>query len=402
MKNPIFKLICWVFILASFTNPLLAQQDIFKSNPVVSPQINDDNSVTFRLLAPEANLVTVTGNLDAEHAFAPITYNLVKGEDDIWSFTTPILPAELYRYVFMVDGVRTVDPSNAFVTRDVASISNVFLITGENNGDLYQVQNVPHGTIEYQWYNSPTLDKNRRLSVYLPPNYVNGNDAYPVLYLLHGIGGDEEAWLGSGRASQILDNLISEGKTKPMIVVMTNGNVAMQAAPGAGADPLNQPTFNLPNTMDGLFEQSFKDVITFIDGHYRTKANKENRAIAGLSMGGFHTAYISMNYPNTFDYIGLFSAAVGVPATPPATGNYSSEIYQNVEEKLKTQSNNGYKLYWIAIGKDDMPVLIQGNKDLRQKMDNIGMTYEFKETQGGHTWNNWRDYLVSFSQELFK
>lgn len=105
MKNPIFKLICWVFILASFTNPLLAQQDIFKSNPVVSPQINDDNSVTFRLLAPEANLVTVTGNLDAEHAFAPITYNLVKGEDDIWSFTTPILPAELYRYVFMVDGV---------------------------------------------------------------------------------------------------------------------------------------------------------------------------------------------------------------------------------------------------------------------------------------------------------
>lgn len=320
MKNPIFKLICWVFILASFTNPLLAQQDIFKSNPVVSPQINDDNSVTFRLLAPEANLVTVTGNLDAEHAFAPITYNLVKGEDDIWSFTTPILPAELYRYVFMVDGVRTVDPSNAFVTRDVASISNVFLITGENNGDLYQVQNVPHGTIEYQWYNSPTLDKNRRLSVYLPPNYVNGNDAYPVLYLLHGIGGDEEAWLGSGRASQILDNLISEGKTKPMIVVMTNGNVAMQAAPGAGADPLNQPTFNLPNTMDGLFEQSFKDVITFIDGHYRTKANKENRAIAGLSMGGFHTAYISMNYPNTFDYIGLFSAAVGVPATPPATG----------------------------------------------------------------------------------
>lgn len=284
----------------------------------------------------------------------------------------------------------------------MASISNVFLITGENNGDLYQVQNVPHGTIEYQWYNSPTLDKNRRLSVYLPPNYVNGNDAYPVLYLLHGIGGDEEAWLGSGRASQILDNLISEGKTKPMIVVMTNGNVAMQAAPGAGADPLNQPTFNLPNTMDGLFEQSFKDVITFIDGHYRTKANKENRAIAGLSMGGFHTAYISMNYPNTFDYIGLFSAAVGVPATPPATGNYSSEIYQNVEEKLKTQSNNGYKLYWIAIGKDDMPVLIQGNKDLRQKMDNIGMTYEFKETQGGHTWNNWRDYLVSFSQELFK
>lgn len=131
---------------------------------------------------------------------------MTKGESGIWTFTTPVIPSEFYRYHFMIDSIRTIDPANAFATRDVGNLSNVFVIGG-GQADLYQVQNVPHGTITYRWYDSPGNDKKRRLTVYTPPGYEKDREKYPVLYLLHGIGGDELAWTGSGRAAEILDNL---------------------------------------------------------------------------------------------------------------------------------------------------------------------------------------------------
>ncbi|MFD2099064.1 esterase [Flagellimonas iocasae] len=385
-----------VLILAFITFSLQAQQDLFNEPALVSPEINPDKTVTFKIKAPLAQSVSVSGSLDGENAFAPITYSMEKGEKGIWSFTTPVLPSELYRYNFIVDSVRTVDPANSYVIRDVSNLSNIFLVEG-GKADLYKVQDVPHGTVAYRWYDSPGNSKKRRLSVYTPSGYENNTEDYPVLYLLHGIGGDEEAWLGSGRAAQIMDNLIAQGKAEPMIVVMTNGNVYQDASPGNGSSGFPKITFMLPNTMDGKFEETFGDVIKFIEDNYRTSGTKADRAIAGLSMGGFHTANISLNYPNTFDYVGLFSSALGVPMN-----NVTSKMYENKEAKLKQQMKNGYQLYWMGMGEDDMAMIYKGNENFRKEMDAIGMKYEYVETSGGHTWNNWRDYLTTFVQRLFK
>ena len=370
-----------------------AQQDIFGEAPITSPVIHDDQTVTFRLEAPEVSMVTVTGSWMGRSESQEMT----RDDDGVWTYTTPPLTPELYRYSFAVDGVRTIDPSNAHVIRDVASISNIFLIEG-GVADYYAVQDVPHGTVAFPWYESPGTDKTRRLAVYTPPGYSSSEQRYPVMYLLHGIGGDEEAWLGSGRAREIFDNLIAEGKAEPMIVVMPNGNVAQKAAPGNSSDGMVMPTFSLPNTMDGLFEETFGDVMRFVEENYRTRENKESRAIAGLSMGGYHTAYISQNYPNTFDYVGLFSPALNVkPDDHP-----DAPAYQNLDAKLRQQMENGYELYWIAVGEDDFPVLYQGIQDYRKGLDEMGMNYEYQETSGGHTWDNWRQYLVEFTQLLFK
>jgi len=392
MKQSFFTLFIGLITCSSY-----AQQDLFNENPIVSPEINADHTVTFRIPAPDAEKVSVTGSLDGENAFANITYEMQKGTDGMWTFTTPVLPSEFYRYNFMVDSVRTVDPANAHAIRDMGNISNVFLI-GDGIADLYKVNEVPHGSITYRWYDSPGNNKVRRLAVYTPPGYENSTEKYPVLYLLHGAGADEEAWLGSGRESQIMDNLIAQGKARPMIVVMPNGNVSQEAAPGKGIQGFVKPTIMLPHTMDGKFEETFIDIMTSVEDNYRTIETKEGRAIAGFSMGGFHTANISLYYPNTFDYVGLFSSALGVRPM----GNATSPVYQNVDEKLKRQMDNGYKLYWMGMGVDDLPMIYNGNRDFREKMDSIGMKYEYLETEGGHTWNNWRNYLSMFAQQLFK
>jgi enterochelin esterase-like enzyme len=194
--------------------------------------------------------------------------------------------------------------------RDIANVSNYFLVGG-GKADLYKVNKVAHGTVSKVWYEDAKAGLTRRMTVYTPAGYETSKQKYPVLYLLHGIGGDEEAWMDLGRASQILDNLIAQGKAKPMIVVMTNGNISQEAAPGQTSDNLIVPTLGLPKTMEGSFEASFPEVVKFMDSRYRTIAGAQGRAIAGLSMGGFHSFYISINYPKTFGYVGLFSAAIG-------------------------------------------------------------------------------------------
>lgn len=374
-----------------------AQQDIFRRRGLNSPEIHEDGTVTFRVQAPKASEIAISGSWMAADGLSPGIAMMEKENDSIWSFTTEPLKSEMYRYNLFVNGVRTIDPANAHTIRDVANLSNIFIV-GDGQVDLYRVNKVPHGTVTYRWYPSPTVDKTRRMAIYTPPGYENNEENYPVLYLHHGIGGDEEAWLGSGRAAQIMDNLIARGLAKPMIVVMPNGNVFQEASPGNGSSGFVQPTFMLPNTMDGAFEESFKDIQAFVESNYRTIAKKEGRAIAGLSMGGFHTANISLNYPNTFDYVGLFSSALGVQ---PA-GDSTSEMYQHKDEKLKQQMENGYKLYWMAIGDGDMEMLLKGNAAFRKKMDAMGMQYEYLETGGGHTWDNWRSYLSIFAQKIFK
>jgi enterochelin esterase-like enzyme len=208
------------------------------------------------------------------------------------------------------------------------------------------------------------------------------------------MGGDEEAWIALGRTSQILDNLIAQGKAVPMIVVMPNGNVAQEAAPGESSEGFTPPTMQLPNTMDGKFEETFMDIVKFVESSYRVKTAKADRAIAGLSMGGFHSLHISRYYPNMFDYVGLFSAAI------IQDDKVTSKVYSDLDKTLLAQKNNGYKLYWIGIGKTDF--LYKNVTEFRAKLDAIKMPYEYRESEGGHTWVNWRVYLTEFVPKLFK
>jgi enterochelin esterase-like enzyme len=383
MKKIIFCLTLQLCCITSFSQQAL--RNLASPN---SPEIHSDNTVTFRLWAPKATTVQLTGDCLTQ----PIV-NLSINKDSVWEYTTSPLSPELYSYSFIVDGVNVMDPNNVFMNRDVATVTNIFFING-NPADLYQVNEVPHGTVSRLWYDSPTLKMNRRITIYTPAGYENTKIKYPVLYLLHGMGGDEEAWMSLGRASQILDNLIANKKAKPMIVVMTNGNVAQEAAPGESSHGLVQPNFNLPRTMEGSFEQSFPDVVKYVDSHYRTLSNKSNRAICGLSMGGFHSKYISAEYPDMFDYVGLFSAAI------IAGKNTNSEIYQNQEEKLKIQFDKKPKLYWIGIGNADF--LYKANAEYRKYLDSKHYPYTYFETGGGHIWRNWRIYLTQFTQKIFK
>ena len=385
-----FKFFIWVSILALWT--VQAQESLVNSEGVY-PQVHPDGRVTFKFRAPEAQEVKLSGDWMPNLPSGRVTRDFQKQGDSLWTYTTKPLPSELYWYHFIVDGVRTIDPLNTFVIRDVSSIFNLFIVPGEK-GDLYGVQKVPHGTVTQRWYESSSLGITRRMTVYTPPGYESSDTHYPILYLLHGAGGDEKAWSDLGRAPQILDNLIAAGKAEPMIVVMPNGNVVQEAAPGEGSTGLTQPSFQESSMRMGEYEPSFKDIITFVESQYRVKSEHGQRAIAGLSMGGFHSLHISRTYPKTFDYIGLFSPAI-LPWNNP-----DAAVYQNMDRTLKTQKENGYKLYWIAIGKEDF--LYDQVRDYRKRLDAIDMPYEYLETEGGHVWYLWREYLTAFSQRLFK
>ena len=386
-----------------------AQQALWGGPNVESPVINPDGTVTFRYRAPKAVKVQVTGDflptqkLEFEMNGNKMTYDapgvadLAEGQGGVWEYTTPfVVEPEMYTYTMIVDGNTVLDNNNVFVNRDIASLTSVLLVPKAGaRSDLYAIHRVPHGTVSKVWYPSATAGFDRRLTVYTPAGYENNPKMkYPVLYVLHGIGGDEDAWVTQGRATQILDNLIARGEAKPMIVVFTNGNISQEAAPLENSTDYTRPTMQLPQTMEGTFETSFPEVVKFIDSHYRTIAKKESRAICGLSMGGFHTLYISLNNPDLFGWSGMFSAAIGVndPKVSP--------IYQDFDKKLATYFAKKPKLLWIGIGKTDF--LIQSNNEFRQKLDANNYPYTYMETDGGHIWRNWRIYLSEFVPLIFK
>ena len=379
---------------------VVAQEALFNAADLKSPEINADKTVTFRFFAPKADSVFVTGDflptMKIKSRFGlvdvPKPALLKKDDKGVWTYTTEALAPELYSYSFTVNGLRSVDPNNPFLNRDVATVTNIFIVGGPQ-ADYYKVNDIAHGSVTRRWYDSPGLGIDRRITIYTPPGYESSKTNYPVLYLLHGAGGDEEAWIALGRTAQIMDNLIAEGKAKPMIVVMPNGNASQDAAPGEGNTGFYKPQFMAPRTMEGSYEGAFMDIVKFVEKNYRVNAKKESRAIAGLSMGGFHSMHISRFYPNTFDYVGLFSAAI-MPRE-----DATAKVYSNIDETLKVQKENGTKLYWIAIGKTDF--LYQANVDFRKKLDGLGMKYDYVESEGGHIWRNWRVYLSQFVPKLF-
>lgn len=397
-----------------------------RGTAVRSPEILPDKKVTFRISAPQAAAVSVSGDWGgmggAFGAGGPGTA-MTKDEQGVWSVTVGTLESELYGYTFNVDGAQVWDPANSQLKRDGTNIQSVLIVPGEK-GDLYSVKDVPHGTLSRVWYDSPTLNMKRRMYVYTPPGYETSTEKYPVLYLLHGAGGDEDAWTSLGRTQQIMDNLIAAGKAKPMIVVMTNGNANQAAAPdglpagaagqtrggmmggmgGMGAAPAapapgaaapggaaargDAPAADRGRTGGGMsfggaFPDSLaKDVVPFIEKSYRVFTDKKNRAVAGLSMGGGHTIAVSTGNPTMFDYIGVMSMG-------------SNDETQFV--KLKAENP---KLFWVGCGSDDF--LIESARSLVEILKKQQFNYTFRESTGGHTWTNWRIYLSELAPLLFK
>ena len=394
MKRILSLAVCSLLAVGS-----VAQQQLGMRPRVQSPVVNADGTVTFNFYDPTAQAVSVFGDFKE---ISGQQLDMTRQDNGIWTVTTSPLAPELYSYSLTVDGQRFIDPANSYVNRDISTLSNIFIVskTDSDKGHLYTVNNVPHGTLSRVWYDSPTLGQQRRMTIYLPPTY-DGKKRFPVMYLLHGHGGDETAWSDLGRTSQTMDNLIAESKCVPMIVVMPNGNPTCNAAPGWWHEGMYTPDGNAFNQRGAksTMEESFMDIVNFVDNHYQTIQKRSARAVTGLSMGGGHTFGISRLYPQVFDYYGLQSAACRMPKELiPNTPN--SKLNDDFDGQMARLFASKPKLFWIAIGKDDF--LMQMNNELRQYLDAHHYPYEYYENDGGHIWRNWRIYLTLFAQKIFK
>jgi len=365
---------------------------------IVSPEISSDNKVTFRVYAKDASKISLSGEWQAGFGASE---NLVRNDTGLFTLTVGPLKPELYGYTLTVDGVRGIDQSNIQVRRDGVNYQSFFIIPGAESDLYFHKHNVQHGNVSKVWYKSSVLGFDRRMYVYTPAGYDAGTGKYPVFYLLHGAGGDEDAWTTMGRAAQIMDNLIASGKAKPMIVVMTNGN-ANQAGAQNEVPPIpaqGEQGMSAYQRLAGKFEEHLvKDVVPYIEKNYRVLTGRDNRAIAGLSMGGGHTQTITNNNPGMFGYIGVYS--MGIMSMGQQNAEAAAKLEQERLAKLEALNKSGFKLYWIGVGKDDF--VYQGVITLRANLDKVGLKYVYRESTGGHTWANWRIYLSEFAPMLFK
>ncbi len=362
---------------------------------IKSAEILPNNKVTFRVYSKDASKISISGEWQAGFNASE---ELIRNDTGMFMLTVGPLKPELYGYSFTVDGVGTIDPNNINVRRDGSRYQSFFIIPGAES-DLYEQKNgVPHGTVLKVWYNSPVLGMDRRMYIYTPAGYEKSTQKYPVFYLLHGAGGDEDAWTNMGRAAQIMDNLIAQGKAKPMIVVMTNGNANQSGAQNEMTDPpLQGDMMTAYQKLAGKFELHLvKDLIPFIEGNYKALEGKDNRAIAGLSMGGMHTQTITNDNPGLFSYIGVFSMGI---MNFGQQNQDAAKVEQERDVKIEALKNSGYKLYWVGVGKDDF--VYQGVVTLRNTLDKHNFKYIYRESTGGHTWANWRIYLSEFAPLLF-
>ena len=350
--------------------------------PIISPEIQND-SVTFRLKADYATVVKLSGSWMPNPWGG--TIDMTRGENNVWSVKIPLPAPEIYTYNFVVDGVAVNDPQNVLVQRDGTRYLPMLTVPGERTENYGEA--TKHGTVSHPWYHSNILGMDRRLTVYTPYGYENNpKKKYPVLYLLHGAGGDEEAWSSMGRAAQILDNLIEKGLAKPMIVVMPNGNPNQKAANtlGIAPEPMDRQD---PKWQNAYVTSLVKEIVPFIDKEYRTIAKADGRAIAGLSMGGGHTTSATILFPGVFNYI-----------CPLSCGIRESD---HLDADLKGIKKAGYKLYWIGVGKEDT-MAYQGSLVLDKHLTDLGMPHTLFVSEDAHVWKNWRLYLNTFAQLLFK
>ncbi len=362
--------------------------------PVVSPEVRGDRQVAFRIRAPRATEVRLVGSdIPGNGRGTP----MVRGEEDVWEVTLGPLGPGAYRYYFDVDGVPAVDPRNPTVSESNNNVWSLVYVPGSESMDL---RDVPHGTVAEVTYFSETLGTFRRLHVYTPPGYEGGRGRYPVFYLLHGAGDCDDAWSTVGRAGIILDNLIAAREVRPMVVVMPSGHIrSWESLPRAGAPSRGTQALLPPDA----FEQDFRnDVMPFVEANYRVYRDQRRRAIAGLSMGGSQTLNIAFADLRAFGYVGVFSSGLigaftGGRRGAAATGPSWEE--RHAAEQDDTRARRGLRLVWFATGQDDF--LLETSRSTVAMLREHGFEVEYHETEGAHTWLNWREYLRTFARELF-
>lgn len=375
-KKLLLSIICLSVFAVSFSQELAN----FRRTPIISPETGEKN-VTFRLRAPQAKLVRIYGSWMRSY---DSSLNMNKDTAGLWILTIPKPEPELYTYNFIVDGLVVNDPANVFLQRDGTRYLSVLLVPGEKTENYFEANK--RGNLSKVWYDSPTIGKTRRMYVYTPYGYDSGTEKYPVLYLLHGGGGDEDAWVTMGRACQILDNLIEKKLAVPMICVMPNGNPSQEAAK-TSLLPETAVDRNDPKFANMYINSIVKDIIPFVEKNYRVIARPEARAVSGLSMGGGHTLSVTNEYPGVFGYICPLS--MGIRDNQP-----------DIDSKLQGIKNAGYKLYWIGCGNEDFT--FEGAKKLDAALTKNGLEHTFFISGGGHTWANWRLYLNTFGKLLFR
>ena len=384
-SNPVYNLCMCKFsvcaIAMAFSSLLAAQ-----APPAAAPGrggapqrptyvVNPDKTVTFQLSAPKATTVELSGD------FVQGNQALTKQDNGVWSITVGPLKPTIYNYSFAIDGVRVPDPQNPMVKLGDRSSESMFEVPGDKPAS-YDIQPVPHGTVHVNYYDSKSVGALRSIWVYTPPGYESGTARYPTLYLLHGSGDTEAGWVVAGRANMILDNLIAAGKAKPMIVVMPYGRPLQEVYFGASQQPSDRNAWE---------NDLLNDVIPYVEKLYRVTANADNRAIAGLSMGGGQALQTGMTHLDVFHAIGAFSAA--------ARG-------QNIEDQYKdffadsAATNKKLKVFYIACGKTDS--LFPGSQNLADTLQKHDIKHSFTASEEGHVWRNWRDYLTEFTPQLFR
>ncbi len=358
-----------------------------RSGPSVeSPEVNDSRKVSLRILAPKAESVSLIHSGDIPGIDFRRQPPLQKKDNGVWEITVGPLKPGAYRYQFNVDGVPTLDPRNR---RTSESNSVTWSLVEVSGADWIDTRDVPHGAVAEVKYRSATLKQFRRLHVYTPPGYEAGTGKYPVFYLLHGAMDGDDSWSTVGRAGVILDNLITDGKARPMVVVMPNGHIGPFSF-GGGA-----PMF-------GDFEKEFvADIMPLVEKRYRVHTDRANRAIAGLSMGGAHTLHIGIPNLDKFAHLGVWSSGLfgilpGGPGGDQAKGFLEKNEAILDDPKLK----KGLKLFLFEIGDQDF--LLETARATVKKLESHGFDVTYKETGGGHTWDNWRDYLREFAPKLFR
>jgi enterochelin esterase-like enzyme len=379
------------YLSAVVAKPAFAQEVGMRGGTgIESPSVAPDGRVTFRLKAPEAKSVIVSGDFGDDVA-------MTKGDDGVWSVTVGPLPPEMYVYYFTMDGVRLLDPSNPRVKIGyVPSTTTSLLTVPTKEPAFYDVQDVPHGEIRSILYKSKSNDVIRQLTVYVPPGYDDHPDKrYPVLYLLHGYANDHFSWHRYGRANDILDNLLAQGKIKPFLVVMPLGyGGARVNGDDNGIPPKNAGQFGGDFS---LYERDIlEDIIPMIDKKYRTIADRKHRAIAGFSMGGGQATLFGLRNLDTFSQIGVMSAGIVAGFTQGPT----TDLVASLGGDHRVETNKLIDLLWIACGKQDFAM--EGAKTLSDALTKAGIDHTFVQTDGKHQWRVWRYYLYDFAQLIFR
>jgi len=372
---------------------------------VVSPDVRPDRRVTFRILAPDAQKVELRspGDIPGVGGRGVAPPQLTKNAEGIWESTFGPLPAGAYRYVFAVNGVPVVDSRNPMTSQTNTTVYSLAVVPGS---DLFDTKNVPHGAVASVHYHSTALGGIRRMHVYTPPGYEVSRERYPVLYLLHGAGDVDESWSSVGRAGFILDNLIAANKAKPMLVVMPAGHVngAGAALGGVVPDAAAQGNPGVGTGPDPFANDFLTDVLPYVEKNYRVLTDRPNRAIAGLSMGGNQTLNISIPHLDKFAYIGVFSSGIitGARGAAPTDGAPFAEAWekQHLAELDNAANKRGLGLMWFSTGKEDF--LIDTTRKTVELLKKHGFKPVFLESEGAHTWLNWRDYLSAFAPQLFQ